>query len=342
MSELPPLSEMSATTLPKVTIAIPTLNRVDYLRLALESSIRQTYGNIEVVVSNNASTDGTANYLKSCTDPRIHILHQTKLLPMTENWNACLAAATGEYFLLLSDDDLLEPEAIQELVSGYEQHYDNLAPGVVYCGGCFINSAGDVIGVFRHSPTPEAAWDLIPAFFEGKRDLYICAALLRTSDIFPGFSTTYKTLCDVAVWVRATMRRGPAVFIPKQLAHYRVHQSLSYSTPLDVSLADYRHLYKLTMEEDKKANTPDPAFGKKMWSAMQRCEQALIIDRINGSFRKNKGRGLLEYSHYLSSFVGVQGMISLCKGIMTLFLTERTRTWLRQKLRKRPALVKPS
>lgn len=334
MSEPTPVSELSPMTIPKVTIAIPTLNRVGYLRLALESALRQTYGHLEVVVSNNASTDGTASYLDSCTDPRIRILRQTELLPMTENWNACLAAATGEYFLLLSDDDILDPNAIRELVAGYGPHDGHSAPGVVYSGGGFINSAGEVTRVFRHSPVQETAWDLMPAFLEGNRDLYICAVLLRTADVLPGFPTTYKTLCDIAVWMRATMRRGPAVFIPKQLAFYRVHESLSYVTPLDVSLADYRLLYKLAMEEDRRAGVPDPAFAKKMRLAMQRCEQVLIVDRVNRTFRKNKARALLEYSRHLPSFGSIPGLLFLCKGIAILLLSDESRIWLRQRLRK--------
>jgi glycosyltransferase involved in cell wall biosynthesis len=332
MSELPhPMG------FPKVTIAIPTLNRVGYLRLALESALGQSYGNIEVVVSNNASTDDTASYLASCNDPRLRVLQQTKLLPMAENWNACVAAATGEYFLLLSDDDLLEPDAIQELVAGYAEQDGHPAPGIVYCGGRYIDAVGGVTRVFRQSPPREAARDLILACFDGKRDLCFCAVLLRTADLLPGFPTTYKVACDFAVWMRAAMRRGPAVFIPKQLVRFRVHQSLSFATWIDVWRAEYRQIHKLAIAEDKRAGGSDPVFVKHMRSSVQRAERCLIVSRIDESLRTHKGRALLEYGRNLSAFCSPLGLLSLGKGIVKLFLNDQSRMWLRQRLRKGPA-----
>ena len=231
-----------SVTSPKVTIAIPTLNRSSYLRLALASALSQTYGNLEVIVSNNASTDDTASYLASCKDPRLKVLQQATLLRMTENWNACIAAATGEYFLLLSDDDLLEPEAICELVAGYTGQDNQPPPGIVYSGGRIIDSAGETVRLFRPSPPREPARDLMMAFFQGNRDLRFCAVLLRTADVLPGFPTTYAVACDAAVWIRATMRYGTAVFIPKPLVSYRHHPNLSSATQLDVWRADNKLL----------------------------------------------------------------------------------------------------
>lgn len=81
--------------MPKVTIAIPTRNRVGYLRLALDSAQQQTLEDIEIVVSDNRCTDGTAEMLAAMTDPRLCVLYQKQDLSMVENWNSCVAAATG-------------------------------------------------------------------------------------------------------------------------------------------------------------------------------------------------------------------------------------------------------
>jgi glycosyltransferase involved in cell wall biosynthesis len=86
-------------------VAIPTFNRVCLLARAVESAMAQSYEDVEIVVSDNCSQDGTRDYLQTLTDPRIRVLLQLSNGGMVKNWDSCLAQATGEYFLLLSDDD---------------------------------------------------------------------------------------------------------------------------------------------------------------------------------------------------------------------------------------------
>ncbi len=60
---------------PLVTIGIPTFNRADsYLKYSLKSAVSQTYSNIEIIVSDNASTDNTETFVKSFNDPRIRYI----------------------------------------------------------------------------------------------------------------------------------------------------------------------------------------------------------------------------------------------------------------------------
>src|SRR5215475_5239963 len=104
-------------SLPKVTIAIPTYNRLAYVRQAIASALAQTYPNIQVVVSDNCSSDGTADYVKSIECPQLLFVRQATNLGMVGNWDACLKHAEGEFFLLLSDDDYLEERATEKLVA---------------------------------------------------------------------------------------------------------------------------------------------------------------------------------------------------------------------------------
>jgi len=91
--------------MPKVSICIPTLNRACYLQKAVESSISQTYTNIEIVISDNASIDNTLYMLSLFNDPRMVVLKHINTVSMQENWNECIRKADGEFFILLSDDD---------------------------------------------------------------------------------------------------------------------------------------------------------------------------------------------------------------------------------------------
>ena len=82
---------------------------------AIESALAQTHRDIEVIVSDNASSDDTAEHVSRIFDPRLVFIRQPENLGMTGNFNACLQAATGELFLMLSDDDILEPACIERL-----------------------------------------------------------------------------------------------------------------------------------------------------------------------------------------------------------------------------------
>ena len=91
---------------PKVTIAIPTYNRADdYLKQTLKSALNQTYENIEIIVSDNCSTDNTEAVVNSFNDSRIRYFRQQENIGANNNFNFCLKQAKGEYFLLLLDDD---------------------------------------------------------------------------------------------------------------------------------------------------------------------------------------------------------------------------------------------
>src|SRR5689334_22925382 len=100
-----------------VTVAIPTRNRRALLPAAVESALAAAQPHDQVIVSDNASTDDTASYLSSLANARVTVLRQATDLGMVGNWNACLSAARGECFVLLSDDDLVERSALDTLVA---------------------------------------------------------------------------------------------------------------------------------------------------------------------------------------------------------------------------------
>lgn len=324
---------------PKVTIAIPTLNRVMYLRMALESSLSQTYPNLEVIVSNNASVDDTAAYLNACTDPRLHVLHQQERVPMTENWNACVSAATGEFFLLLSDDDLLEPTAIAAMVSAYQKSEEaNRGAGIVYCGGRLIDAEGHLRRVFAHSPTHESARDLVLAFFSGERDLWLCAILFRTADIASGFSLDYSWAPDSAAWIRAVFKGHGAVFVPQELAHYRVHDNATASLSMKVWQSELQRLGQLAIDCSQAAADPAPSFPQQVKDTIAKLIIRSIPTRINAAFGKKKSEALSQYCAYLPTMMNVYGARYLAVGVAKLLLPDSTKEWLKSTLKGKPSL----
>lgn len=91
----------------KFSILLPTRNRLDLLRLAVQSVLDQDYGSWEIIISDNASSDDVAGYARSLGDKRIIFVRSEQLIPVTDNWNLALEHASGDYFLMLGDDDCL-------------------------------------------------------------------------------------------------------------------------------------------------------------------------------------------------------------------------------------------
>ena len=103
---------------PLVTIGIATRNGARRIGSALNSAARQTYTNIEIVVSDNASTDETPDVLSqiSVRDERVRVMRQGQPVTMLRNHEATWRAARGEFFVWLADDDLLSDNFIEEAV----------------------------------------------------------------------------------------------------------------------------------------------------------------------------------------------------------------------------------
>lgn len=91
----------------QVTVLIPTYNRAERLKVAISSVLNQTYQNLVLIVSDNASTDNTENVVTefASKDSRIKYVRQEKNMGMVENFNSALKLVNTTFFCFLSDDD---------------------------------------------------------------------------------------------------------------------------------------------------------------------------------------------------------------------------------------------
>jgi len=93
----------------KFSVLLPTRERLEYLKLAIESVHRQDDADWEIVVSDNCSEADVASYVASLADRRIRYVRTAGVVPVTENWNNALSHASGDYMVMLGDDDALMP-----------------------------------------------------------------------------------------------------------------------------------------------------------------------------------------------------------------------------------------
>ena len=128
---------MTTENKPLVSICIPTFNGEAYLEECLHSAINQTYKNIEIIVSDDASKDGTLqiiNEITSKTDIPIFIFkHQPN--GIGANWNNCIKNANGQYLKFLFQDDVLNEDCVARMM---KMMLLNSNIGIVYAKRHFI------------------------------------------------------------------------------------------------------------------------------------------------------------------------------------------------------------
>src|SRR5947209_6312282 len=97
---------------PVFSICLPTYNRARLLGRAIRSALAQTFGDFELIVSDNASTDDTTAVVGSFRDPRLRYRRYDRLVGMYANHNRCLDAVRADWTVYLHSDDELEPDCL--------------------------------------------------------------------------------------------------------------------------------------------------------------------------------------------------------------------------------------
>lgn len=109
-----------------VSIGLPTKNSAKKIHIALDSLLSQTYGNFELIISDNASTDNTEEVIKGyiSRDKRIRYIRQKGDIGQFLNFPFVLSEAKGEYFMWAADDDWWAPKFIEVMKNFLDAHSD--------------------------------------------------------------------------------------------------------------------------------------------------------------------------------------------------------------------------
>lgn len=109
----------SLGALPRVSICIPSYQGAPWIRDAVRSALAQTMRDIEVLVVDDGSTDGTAALARAVPDPRVRVVENPRNLGLVANWNRCLCEARGEHVKFLFQDDLLRPDCVERMLAEF-------------------------------------------------------------------------------------------------------------------------------------------------------------------------------------------------------------------------------
>lgn len=214
------------TKLPLVSILIPTYNRAKYLGKAIDSALAQTYRNVEIIIHDDASTDGTPQLLQKYSDSRLRVIRTEDNHGMLGGWNYIVKQAKGEYVKFLASDDSLEPTCVEELVKAATSHP---SAAIITCQRQFINEQGRVVKKmgFAHKSTvvnglEHAKW-ILTTLRENKIGeptavMYPRALVKKAGEYDPRFSQ----FADFEYWIRL-LQYGDLVYLHQPLCSFRTH-----------------------------------------------------------------------------------------------------------------------
>lgn len=179
----------------KVTIYVPSKNRVDLLKRAVDSVQAQTYTNWELIVVNDASTDGTYQYLEDIKSSKIKVIHQPESQGACVARNLAINSATGDFVTGLDDDDYFETNRLQLFIDGWKAKPENVS--VLFAGRKHIKD-----GVFIREKTN--SFDIVK-----RKDLFIKNFIgnqvftpVENMRKIGGFDTNLRMWQDLECWLR--------------------------------------------------------------------------------------------------------------------------------------------
>jgi glycosyltransferase involved in cell wall biosynthesis len=210
-------------TTPTLSIGLPVYNGERYLAEAFEALLAQTYTDFELIVSDNASSDGTGAICRAYAerDDRVRYLRQPTNIGVDPNHHLLLEHARGRYFKWAAHDDLYHPELLRRCVEALEAHPDAV---LAHAADAAIDEDGAVISELPYSvdssnPRPSARLRSLLYVDNGNDDY----GVMRTDvvrRIAPYGSGGYGS---DRVFVAAMLLQGPFHHVPEILYYRREH-----------------------------------------------------------------------------------------------------------------------
>jgi glycosyltransferase involved in cell wall biosynthesis len=211
-------------SVPKVSIGLPVWNGEKYIRLALDSVLRQDYTDFEFIISDNASTDATQNICLeyAAKDRRIRYFRNEKNIGATKNFNRAFELARGEFFKWITYDDEIGPSFLRRCIETFQN-----APAqtvLVCCRSQAIDETGQVLWPRRlemkSSPKPSCRLASLLSTLDRSTPHPIWGLIrtrtLRQTRLMGVVHADEMLLCELALL-------GNFVEIPEELQMWRLH-----------------------------------------------------------------------------------------------------------------------
>lgn len=214
--------------MPKVSVIIPSYNHERFVAEAIESVLRQTYDDFELIITDDGSTDGTVDEIRKFKDPRIRLFTFAKNQGACIAANKCIAEAQGEYVAMLSSDDAFLPDKLEKQVKFLDS---NPGYAAVFGYAELFDEEGNGLEIEEASyfrPLKNAnrsRYEWLRAFFCEGNKLIHPTILIRKKiyDEIGGYDARYAQLPDFAFFIRLLLKHEIHVMEDK-LIKFRIRK----------------------------------------------------------------------------------------------------------------------
>ena len=296
------------TTDVKISVCMPIYNSSRYISQAIESVLKQTEHDFELLIIDDCSTDGTGEIAASFSnrDTRIRIIRNETNVGMVNNWNKCIEKANGRYLKFLFGDDLLEADALEKMAT----YLDNQPDVTIVSSARFlIDENNQPIDTLSHFDT---------RIHNGREILKTCflqhinligeptAVMFRKKQAGRGFDPAYRQMVDLEMWFYL-LDQGECAYIRQPLCSFRVHPEQQTTKNLS-SLFHYSEFFLLMQEYIDK---PYMGFNRVRQRTFLFEKYYIFwkIFRLKPEFRQTAGRIISSQYGWLRFY----GMMSLYK-----------------------------
>lgn len=246
----------------KVSVIIPTRNRLAFLQESIASVEAQSHRNWELVVVDDASDDGTSDWLGTLSDGRMRMIRMEKHSGRSAARNRGLQESVAKWVLFLDDDDRLKPHALAHLVVAMGDHSCAVAAvgaRVIFDEQGYSQRSPHPRFRHEHNAWPDVLFMWVPA--QGQ-------AMIRKSTLLRvgGWNKQLALAEDHELWLRL-VELGPVVTIPDTVVEVRAHAGQSSRTGLPGRTCDFRSLFVQNLPSKLRKQ------GERAYEAF-RCNQA--------------------------------------------------------------------
>jgi glycosyltransferase involved in cell wall biosynthesis len=280
---------------PLASICIPAYNNQDFIKATIEGILNQTYENLEIVITDDKSSDRTVSIIKEFVDPRIHLVQNDRNLGMGENWNKAVSLARGKYVKLVCGDDVIYPECLSRQIEVMERPA-NAGVALALCNSNVINDNNEVVlrRTSRFGSGRVSGGKIIRSCVRWGTNLIgePVVGLFRKDHLLQSgmYDPSNPYLIDLSFWA-GLLKCGDAFFDPTRLAAFRV-SSGSVSTKVGFQQAAYFRKFIRKMEQDPvyQIRTLDVLSGS--FFSLQWCLLRNLVIRARTKSRRSKTDGL--------------------------------------------------
>jgi glycosyltransferase involved in cell wall biosynthesis len=301
-------------TRPLFSVCIPNFNYARYLVMTIQSVLDQSYQNFEIIVADNASTDNSVEAVRSFRDERIQLVENCYNIGFSPNLDKATGSAIGDYFILLSSDDIMKQGALEEYAQVIQEHDGLNSPLVVMSACDVIDGQGNIIGA-KKSQTGDVQTHLcrtqtrkaerrleieqyggidilkglLSGTFQPAGQFLTTCYSKRLYQKVDGYRSVMSVLPDAYFSHKILFENPKVIYVNKSLFAYRVHAANNlhqHESMANIKFLTDNYLFTQLYSEAQLSKVGLTGLDLKKAFIENHCLVAAFYAMLRGNFRK--------------------------------------------------------